>query len=166
MQPCFSCFCGWPRQRSPCGCDGGCGAIGSSSTSGTIAQTSAGTVACGALVWHCRAAVGGCSSSQQELWPYPFSSPLFIISAVAVCSRLQQEKDRIHMRHMSIVTAAASVKLQPHPSSLLFPLHPPHYLLQTVLPGKGGKCNLACSWRVCLRGESRVMVGIDCWFRG
>lgn len=40
------------------------------------------------------------------------------------------------MRHMSIVTAAASVKLQPHPSSLLFPLHPPHYLLQTVLPGK------------------------------
>lgn len=119
LRPCFSLFCGWPRQQSPCGRDWdcGCGVITSSKTSGTIAQTSAVMMAV-AVVWHCRAAVGGVVlSSQQELWPYPFSYPLFIISTVAVRSRLQQEEGQnpyvayVYCHHCSIHNASTAPPL-------------------------------------------------------
>lgn len=79
-------------------------------------------------VWYWRASLGECCSSQQELWPYPFNTPVVIISTVAACLWLQWKKDTIYMRHMSVVTTAASIML--HPSShFLFPLQPPKYLL-------------------------------------
>lgn len=130
--------------------------------------TSAVVSAHGALVWHCRAAVGGDGSSQQELWPYPFSSPLFIIiSAVAVHSWLQKKRTRIYMKHMAIVSTAAPIMPQP-PPLLCFPCIQPSISCGLYAPGKQ-RWKMQFSIQLAMSEfvyEVRVMVGIDGWFRG
>lgn len=93
-------------------------------------------------------------SSQQELWS--FSRPLFGFSTAAVCWWVQEGKDRIHMRRMSIVTAAGSIMLPPS-SPIRSSLPPPFSgspFASAALPlarrsarkNRGGKCNFANSW--------------------